>query len=415
MSDQRYAVLIASSRFLEDERASLPSLRCPEADVDGLNDVLDNQDIGAFKTVLLKNEPHYEVMATLSQVLKRAKKQDLVLLYYSGHGLLDESGNLYLATTNTKRELLEATSIPVTDIKRIIDNSPPTKTILILDCCYSGAASGAYFKGAIKETMTQIFPDGKGTCVLTASTDREVAREDAGEKYSLFTEQIITGLKSGDADIDGDGFVTVDDLHNYVREKITKNQTPTKFGSVSGSLVLTKNPKVTARNQTYRIKKLLFDLGQAEVIPDFIIADALKINNLTPTELSEKQRQYRLLLEGLLNGDKKPGDFVAEWTRIGFAAGEADAKPHFQSRTDGELKARLMTGPRIPDSTVWARPIEFLSRKWKRPGMVSWYTPDIISRHVIKSIIQSAVGLGHRDEVNGSATYYDYTTTRHGY
>ncbi|MEM7226548.1 MAG: caspase family protein, partial [Pseudomonadota bacterium] len=86
MSD-RYAVLIGSSQFPEEER--LQDLLCPEQDVDDLHGLLSDSEHGGFsETHLLKNRPHHEVLRTLNRVLKKAAKDDLVLIYYSGHGKL---------------------------------------------------------------------------------------------------------------------------------------------------------------------------------------------------------------------------------------------------------------------------------------------------------------------------------------
>ena len=100
MSGKRYAVLVAASNFPDDEK--LTDLRCPDNDVAGFNEVLTSEAHGKFSdTVVLKNEPHFEVLRHVNRVLKNADKDDLVLIYYSGHGKLDGAGRLHLATSRT--------------------------------------------------------------------------------------------------------------------------------------------------------------------------------------------------------------------------------------------------------------------------------------------------------------------------
>ena len=155
MSEQRYAVLVASSQFHQEQR--LHGLRCPESDVDGLNAVLSSEHLGQFtETWVLKNRPHYEVLLTINQVLKKAEKDDLVLLYYSGHGKLDLAGRLHLATVDTVIDTLEATSIPVGSIRNFIDVSPSRKVVLILDCCFSGAAGKDFLRGGVDDQLNII-------------------------------------------------------------------------------------------------------------------------------------------------------------------------------------------------------------------------------------------------------------------
>lgn len=91
MSEKRYAVLIGASQFPDEP--GLQNLSCPENDVDDLDAVLRDPKRGAFtETHLLKNSAHYEALLAINKVLKRAGKDDLVFIYYSGHGKLDSAG-----------------------------------------------------------------------------------------------------------------------------------------------------------------------------------------------------------------------------------------------------------------------------------------------------------------------------------
>src|SRR5579863_4617794 len=100
MSERRYAVLIAASQFPEEEK--LLPLRAPENDVDGLNEVLTSKELGGFTDVaVLKNELSHVVHKKILRALRNADKNDFVLIYYSGHGKLDFSGRLHLATKDT--------------------------------------------------------------------------------------------------------------------------------------------------------------------------------------------------------------------------------------------------------------------------------------------------------------------------
>jgi hypothetical protein len=92
--------------------------------------------------------------------------------------------------------------------------------------------------------------DGRGRVILTASTSMEYAFE--GEELtgagrpSVFTRAVVDGLRSGAADIDGDGQVSVDDLYEHVYERVretTPNQTPSKWTfDVQGELVIARSP-----------------------------------------------------------------------------------------------------------------------------------------------------------------------------
>jgi hypothetical protein len=119
MSERRFGVLIASSQYQDSK---LENLRCPENDVDGLNAVLKSKEFGDFaETYVLKNKSHDEVLTKIYQVLKQAGKDDLILIYYSGHGKLNAAGKLHLTTTDTNVDLLEAAHRQL-PLKKLINN-----------------------------------------------------------------------------------------------------------------------------------------------------------------------------------------------------------------------------------------------------------------------------------------------------
>jgi len=174
MIGQRYAILIASSFYPKDPQL-LERLRCPHNDVDGLEEVLASKDYGAFvKPIVLKDLTHYDVLRQIDLSLAQAGKDDLVLIYYSGHGKLNRSGRFTWPQSIQKVNLLDTTSIPVERIRDLIDMSRSKKIILILDCCYSGRVRDAFLKSGVDDHLKQVQID-QGIYILTASTGIQVA------------------------------------------------------------------------------------------------------------------------------------------------------------------------------------------------------------------------------------------------
>ena len=103
--------------------------------------------------------------------------------------------------------------------------------VLILDCCYSGAfGKGLAPKSAPTVDVEQRF-EGRGRVTLSASTEPQYAFEaadpatgmdelGAAAPGSLFTHFLVEGLATGDADTDGDGSISVDELYDYVRQRM---------------------------------------------------------------------------------------------------------------------------------------------------------------------------------------------------
>jgi len=243
MNERRYAVLIASSQF-EDQ--CIQNLWCPENDVDGLNELLMSKDYGNFsESIPLKNKPHHEILLEIEQIIENASRNDLVLIYYSGHGKQDSNGNLYLATTNTRTRYLKSTSIPIDSIKTYIAASRINKVIIILDCCYSGLVGKAFLKGGIDEQL-QSLSSGNGIFIMTASTGTQIALENRDERYGVFTKHIVEGIHDWKATND-DGYITMNSLYSYVNKQMMEDghQNPMKWDfNINGEIVIARNRRI---------------------------------------------------------------------------------------------------------------------------------------------------------------------------
>lgn len=229
----RYAILIGNSHYPIE--SGLQDLRCPENDVDGMAEILGEERYGCFDDPLnLKNRTTADIKKEMGKVFGRAGKEDLVLVYYSGHGKQDMEGQLYLATADTFADssiALVSSAFPVSDIRNFIKHSKTNKIILILDCCYSGAVSKAGFRGDDTNIFLANMNEGRGTYILTASTALQTAQEKEEDRYGLLTKHIIYGIKTGDAGNNKDDWISMSDLYDYVFEMVRKDgpQTPMKW------------------------------------------------------------------------------------------------------------------------------------------------------------------------------------------
>jgi len=318
MTENRYGVLIANSRYPKEPK--LAELRCPENDVDGINEVLSSKTYGNYtQTHVLKNCPSHEVLEKINEVLKEARKNDMVLIYYSGHGKLDAANRLHLATLNTKINLLESTSIPVQSIKNYIDISPSNKIILILDCCFSGAAGKAFTRGGVDDHLHQV-SESRGIYVMTASTGIQVAREKESDQYGVLTKYILEGIREGTADENSDGLIDIDELYHYVypRVKAEGCQEPMMWDidRRGGQLIVSGTGKPPREDRGKRIKDELLRLSGEGVLPDSILAAALKTIPLNPAQMTEDQKQRDDLLDLLEQKEIPSGMFIEKWYKL---------------------------------------------------------------------------------------------------
>ncbi|MCK5871809.1 MAG: caspase family protein, partial [Methylococcales bacterium] len=262
----KYAILIGNGSFPDEP--TLHTLRCPLLDVVGLEKVLKDGARGDFNEVIvLKDQNHNEIERCLNKICNQAKKQDLVLVYYSGHGKQSKSWQLYLASLDTEVDLLNSTAVGLNKVYEFINDSRCQKIILILDCCHSGAASRA-FKGNIDTKLKQLNEQSQGTYLISASTEHQFAVENLEDKYSLFTKHLIAGLETGAADKNGNGLITLDELYQYVHDNVlaeNKDQRPTKQSNDErGELVIAKSGHDLREAVIKNIRSRLWELSQQE-------------------------------------------------------------------------------------------------------------------------------------------------------
>jgi S-DNA-T family DNA segregation ATPase FtsK/SpoIIIE len=239
---RRLALIVANDSYQDP---ALATLLAPRHDAQALRELLRDPEVGRFEPAdLLINESKAEIERAMERMFRRAEPGDLALLYFSGHGIRSRHGRLHLAVTNTDRALLAATSVSASFVKELIDESDAASTVVLLDCCYSGAFSEAGVKADPDLDVGRALEAGRGTFVLTASTAVETAGDGGsapGRVLSAFTEGIVRGLATGAADVRGVGRISPGDLWEYVRREVpsrTQRQTPTQYGYVEEDVEL---------------------------------------------------------------------------------------------------------------------------------------------------------------------------------
>ncbi|RSD07441.1 caspase family protein [Amycolatopsis eburnea] len=252
MPGARKALLIATDSHADP---TFRELQAPPHDVAALREVLADEHIGNFAVAVAENTPVRDLRVEIERFFSRAERDDLLLLYFSGHGVKDENGDLHLVVTDTERDLLESTGIGAAFVRRLIDRSPARRVVLWLDCCYGGAfPPGKTPKAASRvDVLDQLTGrSGRGCAVMTASTHlgyayetREGRAASGAPEPSVFTRVIAEGLRTGEADLGGDGLVDVAELYTYVHDRvraIAPAQAPTRNDQLTGDVYIARSP-----------------------------------------------------------------------------------------------------------------------------------------------------------------------------
>jgi hypothetical protein len=243
----RKALIVATDKYSDPK---LTSLNAPAEDARVLADVLRDEAVGGYRVETVFNRPTHEVELAIAGFFGSGKYGDTLLAHFSCHGVKSPSGELYLATINTDLSdtfKLKVTGVPSALVRDAMEESRASLILCLVDCCYSGAFV-KLAKAADTVDLTERL-GGKGRAVITASTSLQLAL-DGVEEPSLFTHAVIEGLRSGEADRDLDGLVSLDELYNFVHDRVTSrnaNQTPVKSFDVQGEVYVARRSTPVAR------------------------------------------------------------------------------------------------------------------------------------------------------------------------
>ena len=258
MSGQRKALIVANDEY---EQEALRTLLAPAADAEALKRVLSDPQIGDLTVQVVRNEPSHIIEARIEDLFSESRPGDVLLMHYSGHGLKSESGELFFAASNTRPNRLRAKAISADVVQQCMRDSRSRSIVLLLDCCYAGAfPQGVKVRATgdvhVLDSFSQEKSGGRGRAVITASNAMEYAFEgdqladDQHRRPSVFTTALVEGLATGDADRDEDGWVSLNELYEYVFDKVrdqNPHQTPSRQVDLEGDLYLARSRRLRIR------------------------------------------------------------------------------------------------------------------------------------------------------------------------
>lgn len=173
---------------------------------------------------------------------------DLLLIYYSGHGLVASDGLLHLALPQTTQVLLPWSGIPFKHLHHAIQVSRAETKVLILDCCFSGRAT-QLLGGEDGTILGQI--TANGTFTLTSSPSNEPSFAFDGKGRTAFTGALLDLLANGSSR--AGPVLTLGDLHVELLHHAQKHHLPEpqKLGTHTAEML------PLARNRRFAVEAAL--------------------------------------------------------------------------------------------------------------------------------------------------------------
>ena len=130
------ALLIATTQSVDQ---SLAPLAAVERDAQELGALLQDPAIGGFNVTVLVDQPIQVMREVTEAFFGGSGIDDLMLFYFSGHGVKSDTGALYFATRDTRMDRLASTALAADWVRDLMDQSRTRRIVILLDCSYGGA------------------------------------------------------------------------------------------------------------------------------------------------------------------------------------------------------------------------------------------------------------------------------------
>ena len=222
-----------------------------------------------FNHQLTNNSVTSDAVKELRNELAKTKVNDVVCVFFAGHGLLDSELNYFLASYEVDFKDPANGGIPYELMEDLMDGIPARKKLMLLDACHSGEidkdevamvetsevvnediAFRAVGSSGLKqvglnnsfELMKELFADirkSSGTMIISSAGGTEYAMEGDQWGNGIFTYCLINGLRNGEADTNKNGEIMMGEMSAFIRKKVFEltngQQQPTNRAEVLDS------------------------------------------------------------------------------------------------------------------------------------------------------------------------------------
>jgi len=258
--DKRWAVVIGIGEY---ESEDIPDLEYAGSDADAIHEFLTSEAAGPFEpenVLYLKDEEATgaAMREALFVFLQQADWDDLVMIYFAGHGAPDPNrpDNLYLLPHDADVNALAATGFPMWDVKTALRRQiAAERVIVIADACHSagtadGEAVGGTQGNAVAGSFNALFTPSRRLMMTAAAANEFSLEDERWDGHGVFTYYLLEGLRGG-GDGNADGIVTFTELYDFVYSSVRTategRQNPQRAGLGDIPLAVVSTPQAPER------------------------------------------------------------------------------------------------------------------------------------------------------------------------
>ncbi len=258
-SGQTYAVVVGISDYQDKD---IPDLRFADKDAEALANFLRSPAGGSLDGDHLKVLTNTQATAgriaeALDALIEKAKKDDQVIIYFSGHGDVERKTvsqpGFLLAWDSPSRVYMGGGTYSLAFLQEVVTTLSTqnlAKVVVITDACHAGKLSGNQIGGS-QLTAASLAKQYANEVKILSCQPNEFSLE--GEQWGggrgVFSYHLVDGL-FGLADRNNDGRITLGEIDRYLEDHVTgeaapQSQVPILLGNKTDRIA-TVNAKILA-------------------------------------------------------------------------------------------------------------------------------------------------------------------------
>lgn len=190
----RYSALLIGN----NEYNEIKSLETPIDDAKAIGKLLTSRY--GFKTSILTNATRYQILSALNDLRTQLTEKDSLLIYYAGHGWLDnDTGEGYWLPVDSE-DNNPANWLANSSITTILKSMEAGHVLVVSDSCYSGTLTRGIKIILRKPDYFQRIAEKRSRTVLASGGVEPVMDRGGRENHSVFATAFLEALEKNDAD-----------------------------------------------------------------------------------------------------------------------------------------------------------------------------------------------------------------------
>ncbi len=248
-----YMVVIGSEKF-KNSKYDLAYAVKDASDI--ANTMVNSKSFNKIEVKRMFNQSFtQDSVNALNAYFAKAGVNDVVMIFFAGHGYLDDDLSYYFPTYYTDFTDPKVNSVAFSSFEKLFKSMKPIRKLMFIDACFSGevdeediyiddveadsvkkerSTSKLFSQSTALEMSKAIFSDlrnNSGATIISSAGGTEAAFEGEEWNNGLFTHCLLEGLKNNKADRNSDSKISLSELQRFVSEEVYRlsegKQSPT--------------------------------------------------------------------------------------------------------------------------------------------------------------------------------------------